>query len=471
MSLGRSIFTVALALFSVVAMASNEQYLVKVKQMSRVSVMDTLGDGEFSLVSEAGKLFKWAGSTRSLAALKNHPNVEFVQKNHPIRLFSNPSIEKNREALLEAIRDGGMPGFGAPPAADNPEIKAAPVQLTGADPLLGNAWGFLDINAKNAWNNTPKGAGIIVAVTDTGIDYNHEDLAANMWRNSKEVPGDGIDNDNNGFVDDVVGWDFAANDNKPYDLTVGLMEILTGGGNPGHGTHCSGVVGARGDNGKGISGTAPAVSLMGLRFINEKGQGDTAAAVQVVDYAVKNGAHIISASWGGEGEELGDNALREAVMRARDEGVLFIVAAGNGRNGVGYNNDTDSKPVFPASYEYENMITVAAIDSADKLAGFSNFGKVGVDIGAPGVKILSTVPGDQYQDTVIDLGELLHATWDGTSMATPFVAGALADVWSADPGMDALKVRQEILDNAKKTSALSGKVSTDGKLNLSFLTR
>lgn len=467
--------------WSTLGSANNVEYLVKLKTQSPADAVDLLNrlDGNVKMVSPEGRLFKWSTSTEVDAAdVLNHPSVEYFQKNHPIKLFSNPSIERNRAAMLEALEEGELPfpgGFGGAAPADNPAIQAPTQQSPGADPLLSNAWGLANVGATNSWTHTPKGKGVIVAVTDTGVDYNHEDLINNMWRNSKEVPGDGIDNDNNGYVDDVVGWDFAANDNKPYDLTVDLFQILMGGGNPGHGTHCAGVVGADHNNGKGASGVAPDAEIMALRFINEKGQGDTASAVQVVDYAVKNGAKIISASWGSEGEEEGDMALREAIQRAEKAGVLFVAAAGNGRvnaqagTSAGYDNDADSKPVYPSSYEYDNVISVAAIDSENKLAGFSNWGRTSVDLGAPGVKILSTVPGNKYQDTVIDLGEFLKATWDGTSMATPHVAGALAATLSKNPEMSWQELKRTVFSGTESASALNNKVSTGGKLNLNFL--
>ncbi|MCB0418076.1 MAG: S8 family serine peptidase [Bdellovibrionaceae bacterium] len=463
-----------LVAWSTIASADNVEYLVKLRTQSPTDTLDVLSrlDGKVDLVSSEGRLFKWSTSTEVDAAdVLNTPAVEYFQKNHPIKLFANPSIEKNRQAILEALEEGELPipgGLGAAPQ-DNPEIQSPVQQSAGADPLLNNAWGLANVGATNSWSHSPAGKGVIVAVTDTGVDYNHEDLINNMWRNPKEIPGDGIDNDNNGYVDDVVGWDFATNDNKPYDLTVDLFQILLGGGNPGHGTHCAGVVGADHNNGKGASGVAPDAQIMALRFINEKGQGDTASAVQVVDYAVKNGAKIISASWGSEGEEAGDMALREAIQRAQAAGVLFVAAAGNGRQGKGYDNDADAKPVYPSSYQYDNVISVAAIDSENNLAAFSNWGRNSVDVGAPGVKILSTVPGNKYQDTVIDLGEFLHATWDGTSMATPHVAGAFAATLSKNPGLSWQELKRTVLSGTASASALAGKVSTGGKLNLNFL--
>lgn len=425
--------------------------------------------GRLEMVSEAGNLYKWT-TVRSLDRAWRG-GVQYIEKNKTVHLFESPSLVANRQALIDALVQRGLTSRG-PAYPDNPAIQAPNHSGAGSDPLLSKAWGIGNIGADSAWNNTNQGKDIIVAVTDSGVDYNHEDLINQMWRNAKEIDGDGIDNDGNGYVDDIVGWDFATNDNKPYDLSMSLMDILTGGGNAGHGTHVSGVVGAQRNNGKGTAGVAPQVKIMGLRFITEKGQGTTDAAIKAIDYAVKMKANIINASWGGEKGDDGaddDKALTEAIQRAADAGVIFVAAAGNGRsNGAaaaGFDNDNDPKPMIPASLPLDNIITVAAYDSNEALAAFSNWGAKSVAVGAPGVKVLSTVPGSKYQDSIIDLGPL-KATWDGTSMAAPFVAGSLAVIWSQHPGASWKDVKQTLLSNAKPISALAGKVSTGGKVDL-----
>lgn len=330
---------------------------------------------------------------------------------------------------------------------------------------------MFSIDAPSAHSSTPQGKGIVVAVTDTGVDYNHVDLASNMWRNKSEIPDNGVDDDHNGYVDDIVGWDFHSNDNKPYDLSMDLMDILLSGGNPGHGTHVSGVIASALNNGVGTAGVAPQAKIMALRFIGEKGEGSTDSAIKAIDYAVANGANIINASWGGEAGDEDDKPLKEAIQRAEAKGVLFIVAAGNGRldsstgKSHGFDIDSDAKPVVPAFYNFPNMIGVAALDSSNELAEFSNWGKNSIKLGAPGVKILSTVPGDRYQDTLIDLGSI-KATWDGTSMATPFVSGAAAELWSKDPSQSALTIKEKLLGVVADTSSIHGKVTTDGRLDL-----
>ncbi len=389
--------------------------------------------------------------------------VEYTQPNYKIKILENPNFAKLRKTL----QTGGdiRPLIGT----DNPAIPNAPSATTGADTLFSKQWGMKDIGVEAAWNINRGNNKITVAVIDTGVDYTHEDLLPNLWRNTNEIPNNNIDDDKNGYVDDIVGWDFISNDNKPYDLAATSIGELLNGGNPGHGTHCAGNVAASGGNGKGVSGVAPKAQIMILRFIGNEG-GTTADAIKSIHYAVDNGAKILSNSWGSEGEdpnEATENlALRESVKYAEDKGTLFIAAAGNGHQGAGYNNDTDSKPAYPASYENDNIISVAALDSSNNLGSFSNWGVKSVDIGAPGVKIFSTTVGNKYSDTVIDL---LGATWDGTSMACPHVAGAAALYWSVNPNKTWKEVKAAIINSAKRIPTLEGKVSSNGKLNVENL--
>ncbi|MBC7742193.1 MAG: S8 family serine peptidase [Bdellovibrionaceae bacterium] len=391
-------------------------------------------------------------------------SIVHVQKNFKIRLQQNPQLQSQLKSYLAAHPDkAGQAPFAA--QTDNPEIPNAPEATTGADPLYSKQWGMNEIGTTAAWGINRGTNKVIVAVIDTGVDYTHEDLIGNMWRNTKEIPNNNIDDDNNGYVDDIIGWDFLSNDNKPYDLAAANLMDLLNGGNPGHGTHCAGNVAAVGNNGKGVSGVAPNAQIMALRFIGNEG-GTTAAAVKAVHYAVDNGAKVLSNSWGSEGEdpnEAADNlALRDSVQYALDHDVLFIAAAGNSS----VDNDNSDKASAPASYPHANIIAVAAVDSADGLASFSNYGAKKVHIAAPGVKVFSTTVTGKYSDTVIDI---LGATWDGTSMACPHVAGAAALYWSAHPEKTYAQVRDAILNSAKRIASTEGKVSTNGKLNVEQL--
>jgi subtilisin family serine protease len=411
--------------------------------------------------------------------LQNNPWVEYTQPNYKIKLMENykATDTRVRAAAVKILEDSS----GKPPMKDNPEIPKEPTNATGTDPLINRQWGMNDIGGIDIWKTFRGNKDMIVAVLDTGVDYTHEDLNPNMWRNpgetgldvnGKDKSANGIDDDNNGYIDDIVGWDFVSNDNKPFDLAVDPMQLLAGGGNPGHGTHCAGNVGAKGNNNLGVSGVAPEIKMMGLRFISEKGAGTTAAAIKSIRYAVDNGAKVLSNSWGSEGEDPNDKsenqALKDAIQYCQEKGALFIAAAGNGHRGVGYNNDTDSKPAYPASYEHDIVVSVAALDSSDKLGSFSNWGAKTVDIGAPGVQVFATTVGNNYSDTVLDMfGYTVY--WDGTSMATPHVAGAAALYWSAHPEKTWSEVKEALLKSAKAIPVLNGKVSSNGKLNLKNL--
>lgn len=403
--------------------------------------------------------------------LISDPRIEFVQPNYQLKLLNDYKVKDplRRKALLRMLaknRDLRV----MKTKVDNLPIPAAPTSSQrGIDPLFVKQWGMLDNHVDEAWKLHRGSPEMIVAVIDTGVDYTHEDLLPNLWRNEKEIPDNNIDDDHNGFVDDIIGWDFARNDNKPFDLSVEPLDLLFGGGNPGHGTHCAGNIAARGQNGIGIAGVAPEVKIMSLRFLTEKGEGDTAGAVGAIRYAVDNGAKVLSNSWGGEGdpnEPVEENRiLKEAIEYAQSKGVLFIAAAGNGRNGVGFSNDTDAHPALPASYDYENIISVAAIDNKNELGTFSNFGVRTVDIGAPGVAVYSTTVENNYSDVVIDKFGF-YVTWDGTSMATPHVAGAAALYWSLHPQLSWPEVKRAILESTTEVPALKDKVLTGGKLDV-----
>lgn len=459
----------------------SKELLVKLTDTDAATIKKFTAEngGSLTLVSRAGKVFLWTKSSSrldgvSIASLVTDKEVVAAQENNTISLLSNPSLEENRVFFQDALRTGSL-SVTDDAFVDNPDFVNPTHPIMGADSLLSKQWGFTLIGAFNALKVAPQGKDIVVAVTDSGVDYTHEDLINSMWRNPGEIPGNDKDDDHNGFVDDIVGWDFARKDNKPYDLMLTKTELLTKGGNPGHGTHVSGVIAADHNNSLGISGIAPKAKIMALRFIDESARGSTADAIGAIDYAVENGAKVINASWGGESANGQENPLLvEAIERARDKGVLFIAAAGNGRydkekkKAIGFNNDEDPHPVMPASVKLDNVFTVAAIDKDGSLGVFSNFGGKSVRVGAPGVKILSTVPGSKYEDTVLQVGTK-SATWDGTSMAAPHVAGAAAAIWSMDPSMSYKEVEEAILSLSVNVSVLQNKVSSNGRLDLAKL--
>lgn len=289
-----------------------------------------------------------------------------------------------------------------------------------------------DIDAPEAWDITTGSDTIVVAVIDTGVDYNHKDLDANIWTNPGEIAGDGIDNDGNGYVDDIRGWDFYNNDNNPFD-------------DNGHGTHCSGTIAAEGNNVIGVVGVSWNAKIMPLKFLNRRGSGNTDDAIDAINYATLMGADIMSNSWGGGGES---QSLKDAISAANSAGILFVAAAGN----VG--TDNDESPHYPSSYDVDNIISVAATDRYDNLAGFSCYGLESVDLAAPGVTIASTYPKNRY------------VYMDGTSMAAPHVSGAAALIMAQNPTISVADLKAKILDSVDSNSALSGKTVTGGRLNV-----
>ena len=312
------------------------------------------------------------------------------------------------------------------PAGAGPALEPMPPEVVPAqeDPNLSKAYGLSKVGATDAWKDWAGSKEFIVADIDTGIDYNHEDLAFNVWRNP--TPGE---------KNDVVGYDFVHDDGLPFDDNE-------------HGSHTAGTIGAVGGNGKAISGVAQKVSLMSLKFLSGEGSGTTADAIRSIDYAINHGARVLSNSWGGKGDD-GNTALKEAIERARAKDVLFIAAAGND----GTNNDGND-PSYPAAFDNDNLISVAATDSSDKLAYFSNYGTKTTHLAAPGVNVYSTVPGNKY------------ASLSGTSMACPHVAGAAALIWSRNPKMTYKQVKDILLNTVDKIPSLEGKVSTGGRLNV-----
>ena len=291
-------------------------------------------------------------------------------------------------------------------------------------------------------------SGVLVGVIDEGIYFNHTDLAANIWANPYD-PVDGVDNDGNGYVDDVRGWDFDGNSSN----------INSGGASDDHGTHVSGTIAGVGGNGTGVAGVCwSGVKLISGRFLGRNG-GTTANAIKAVDYftdlKTRHGLNIVatSNSWGGGGFS---QALQDAIGRADAAGILFIAAAGNS----GANNDTTAS--YPSNYPNANIIAVAALASNGTLASYSQYGATTVDICAPGSAVNSTVP-------VSSKGKIVagYASYSGTSMATPHVTGAAALYASSHPGANAAGIKAAILSSATPTASCNGKVSTNGRLNAS----
>lgn len=298
-----------------------------------------------------------------------------------------------------------------------------------------------DIDATLAWQTLTGSNAVTVAVIDTGTDYTHPDLAANAWVNPGEIAGNLIDDDGNGYVDDVRGYDFVNNDANPIDDNA-------------HGSHCFGTIGGVGNNGIGVAGVCWNVKVMGVKFLSAGGSGSTSNAILSVDYARIAGANIMSNSWGGGGFS---QLLLDAILRARTAGILFVAAAGNN----GSNNDGGS--FYPANYnsQADNVVAVAATTHNDVKAGFSNYGANSVDIAAPGEDIVSTVPPSLDSDGTPDGYE----SYSGTSMACPHVSGAAALTLARFPGSTYLQIKSRLMNTAERIPALSG-LTKSGRLNV-----
>jgi subtilisin family serine protease len=319
-----------------------------------------------------------------------------------------------------------------------------------ASPLRKNAFGS---QAAEAWNaGKDCSSDVVVGIIDEGVMTNHPDTEANIWHNPYEIPGNGIDDDGNGFIDDVTGWDFENNDNSTFD-----------GVGDDHGTHVSGTIGATRNNGIGVAGICGHVSIVNAKFLGAQG-GTTANAIRAIEYITdlktRHGLNIVATnnSWGGGGFS---QALKDSIDRAGAADILFVAAAGNG-NLLGIGQNTDKKPNYPSAYTSDNIIAVAAINKKGAKAGFSNYGAVSVDLGAPGVGIWSTVP--TLVNGVITPG---YASYDGTSMATPHVTGAVALYASLHPGSTAAQIKAAILGSAVPTTSMVGKTVTGGRLDVS----
>ena len=287
------------------------------------------------------------------------------------------------------------------------------------------------IDAVNAYQES-EGDGVVVAVMDSGIDITHEDLKANIWTNQAEIPDNGIDDDGNGYVDDVQGWNFAGNNNAVHNPDNASDEW--------HGTHVAGIIAAEKGNQKGIAGVAPKSKIMPLQVF-KNGTAYTSDIISAIQYAQQNGAQVVNCSWGTTSENI---ALKEAI---EESGLLFVAAAGNS------NKDIDVNPVYPGSLTADNIISVASINKTGNLSRFSNYGQNSVDVAAPGEEIISTTPGNNYGES------------GGTSLAAAFVTGEVALILSKYPNASLSEIRTRIIASSDKLSSLTGKVSGSGKIN------
>ncbi len=306
-----------------------------------------------------------------------------------------------------------------------------------ADPLLVSQWGLSnpadhDIDAFEAWDTKTKCSK--VAVLDTGVDVNHPDLVNNLYKNSKEKPDNGKDDDDNGYVDDYIGVNVRTNRGNGIDTD-------------GHGTHVAGIVAGVANNGIGVSGVCWKGSVMPVKFMNALGKGSSSYAAEGIEYAVRKGVKIINASFGSTSKS---SAMEDAIEYAKEKGVLIVVAAGNDGKNI------DKSPVYPASYTYGNILTVAASTLDDGLASFSNYGEKAVDVAAPGENITSTYIDDIYKPL------------SGTSMAAPMVAGMAGLLRAKNSDATYSQLKTALRRKVDKPAAFKDKVVYDGRANLKY---
>lgn len=325
----------------------------------------------------------------------------------------NPAkIQVNNDTATSSANYNYVDGYGLINAAA--AVAEAAGQNTFADvPKLGGKnWGADLVKAPEAWAKGYTGKGVVVAVVDTGVDRNHQDLKDNIWTNSKEIPDNGKDDDGNGYVDDINGWNFNDNNNNTLDVA-------------GHGTHVSGTIAGE-NNDFGVTGIAYDAKIMPVKVLDDSGSGSYTAIADGIHYAVDNGANVINLSLGGS---YPNSDLESALKYASSKGAIVVMAAGN---------DSGFQPGYPARYANENGIAVGAVDKDNKLANFSNLAGIQplTYVTAPGVDINSTIPGDKY------------ANYSGTSMATPHVAGVVALMLSANPNLTDVQVRQILADTS-----------------------
>lgn len=380
------------------------QYVIKLKDIrswnqdrNTVGFLKNLNMQLVQKLTQASRSLLVSDSKRrqpqeALKALKSHPQVEMAEPNFLYNTFQLPDDER-----------------------------------------LADLWGLIneekngvDIDAATAWQLQTGDRKVVVAVIDSGVNYQDEDLKNNSWVNLEEKEGlPEVDDDENGYVDDIYGYNFVNDTPDPMDDNR-------------HGSHCAGTIGAEGNNGVGVVGVNWQVSLMALKFLSRTGGGSLANAIRAIDYATEKKVDVMNNSWGGGGYS---ELLAEAIERSQQAGVLFVAAAGNSRS----NNDV--RPMYPASYPIDNIISVAAINGRGELAGFSNFGKETVHVAAPGVDILST----SHNHRLIELS--------GTSMAAPHVAGVAALLRAQYPEMDYLEMKERILTTSIPNSQLSSRLA------------
>ena len=402
------------------AFSASQEYLVKLAPSDASKALQGL--------KQMGALREFDTSFGRFAVLKTERKLEAIDLKYLESLEGVSYVDINSiykaQPIKEEIKDKALedPSFKKQWGLKNTGWNGGPIWRLGKKGE--------DINAEKAWGLTRGRSTIKIAVIDTGVDYDHPDLKNNILTNEIEFNGtEGVDDDGNGYVDDIYGYDFANNDGDPAD-------------GHGHGTHCAGVIGAT-HNRSGVRGVMGRVKILPIKFLGDNGSGTLEGAVKAIDYAIKMKVHVMSNSWGGGGA---NQSLKEAIEAANEAGISFVAAAGNS------SNDNDKNPSYPASYKVDNIISVGSMDGNGKKSWFSNYGAESVDIFAPGSDILSTVKGTGYKKM------------SGTSMATPFVSGAIGLLLTHEKNLSPKEIRDRLIKTAVKNPGLT-KYSRSGRLD------
>lgn len=449
---------VKLAIIAVALIVSTISYAKKSFQPASVP-------GEIIVKLKSGRSLTFKEKSQSYGKIKQDLNLlsgNFIVLKKSMSKNLNDVLEQlNNDPAVEYAEPNYIYTIGQNHMTMNDYFQTSYQDLTrkSSDPLFSKLWGLrntgsnepsptlggpvqtgvagADINAIKAWQITKGDKRIKIAVIDTGVDYNHNDLKNNMWVNEAEKNGTpGVDDDGNGYVDDIHGYDFANKDGDPMD-----------GNN--HGTHCAGTIAAEHDS-VGVAGVMADAQIVAVKFLTDEGSGSTADAIAAIDYATKVGVDIMSNSWGGGGFS---QALKDSIIKANQAGIIFTAAAGNSASN---NNNT---PQYPANYDVANVISVAAHNAKDRLASFSCFGSRTVHVAAPGRNILSTVAGNGWE------------VFSGTSMATPHVSGVIGLYLARYGSQDPATLRDNLMKSSVYGADYERKVISGGRVDAyNFLT-
>ncbi len=420
---------------------------ITTKKLDAQSIISQIEKGKYK---EGELLVKFKSGTLTAASLKTHqsigatvlksfkivPNLELVKL--PINVsLKDAIIQYMSDPLVEYAEPNYIRRASATIPNDQYFYQQWALHNTGT---FASGTAGADIKAIQAWDIHTGSSSIIIAVLDSGVDYNHSDLSGNVWINPGEIPNNGIDDDGNGKIDDWRGWNFIRNNNNPID-------------DNGHGTFISGVVGAKGNNSVGIAGVMWNVKIMSLKFLDNDGEGTIADEIAAIQYAIAKGAKIINSSYTGSAYSQSEY---NAMASANSAGILIMAAAGNGgSDDIGDNNDF--LPQYPASYSLPNIISIAATDQNDRRATFSNFGLNSVHVAAPGVHIVSTIPTSIFPSG--------YGFSSGTSTSTPHISGLAGLLCSYYSHFTHSQIRSTILRYVDVLPTLSGFIQTGGRIN------